>query len=180
MVDNYAPLVALRRRGPERELAWHAPDDRVPGRALWSLWARHVSLRLAQRVGRLPRGPVVPARRTGIAVAAPGTATAEKTPAAKAGAGGTDAAVVRPRGGPVPRTGPRATRMPVPASGVRPPDRPPAGSPPPGPAALPDGSPEVGRDFESSVPGLFVTPPPAEARGFSLRRVGVATDQPGP
>ncbi|MET9895015.1 hypothetical protein ABZZ47_33350 [Streptomyces sp. NPDC006465] len=26
----------------------------------------------------------------------------------------------------------------------------------------------------------IVTPPPAEARGFSLRRVGVATDQPGP
>jgi hypothetical protein len=26
----------------------------------------------------------------------------------------------------------------------------------------------------------FVTPPPAEAGGFSLRRVGVATDQPGP
>jgi hypothetical protein len=25
-----------------------------------------------------------------------------------------------------------------------------------------------------------VTPPPAEAGGFSLRRVGVATDQPGP
>ncbi|MET8031123.1 STAS domain-containing protein [Streptomyces avermitilis] len=26
----------------------------------------------------------------------------------------------------------------------------------------------------------FVTPPPAEAGGFSLCRVGVATDQPGP
>ncbi|MEU3780946.1 hypothetical protein [Streptomyces sp900129855] len=26
----------------------------------------------------------------------------------------------------------------------------------------------------------LVTPPPAEAGGFSLRRVGVATDQPGP
>jgi hypothetical protein len=27
---------------------------------------------------------------------------------------------------------------------------------------------------------VTVTPPPAEAGGFSLRRVGVATDQPGP
>lgn len=29
-------------------------------------------------------------------------------------------------------------------------------------------------------PVTVVTPPPAEAGGFSLRRVGVATDQPGP
>ncbi|MFF8530656.1 ATP-grasp domain-containing protein [Streptomyces sp. SAS_267] len=77
VVENYAPLTALRRGGPQRELAWHAPDDRAPGRALWGLWARHVTLRLAQRVGRLLRAPAVPASTTAIAVAAPGTATAK-------------------------------------------------------------------------------------------------------
>ncbi|MFJ9909263.1 hypothetical protein ACIRVK_41695 [Streptomyces sp. NPDC101152] len=32
----------------------------------------------------------------------------------------------------------------------------------------------------TALEAAFVTPPPAEAGGFSLRRVGVATDQPGP
>ncbi|MFJ1974845.1 ATP-grasp domain-containing protein [Streptomyces sp. NPDC087903] len=56
VVENYAPLTALRppfpRRGG-RERAWHARDDRAPGRAMWGLWGRHVSRRLLDRV----RGP---------------------------------------------------------------------------------------------------------------------------
>ncbi|MFD5817213.1 ATP-grasp domain-containing protein [Streptomyces sp. NPDC127038] len=52
VAENYAPLHALRRSGPEREPAWHAPDDRAPGRALWALWARHVFLWPARRAGR--------------------------------------------------------------------------------------------------------------------------------
>ncbi|MFF7328696.1 ATP-grasp domain-containing protein [Streptomyces sp. NPDC008150] len=51
VVENYAPLTALRpARG--RELAWHARDDPAPGRALRSLWCRHVARRLLARVGR--------------------------------------------------------------------------------------------------------------------------------
>ncbi|MCZ4639118.1 ATP-grasp domain-containing protein, partial [Streptomyces rubrogriseus] len=53
VVENYAPLSALRpaREGHGgRELAWHARDDRAPGRALWALWGRHVSARLRDRV----------------------------------------------------------------------------------------------------------------------------------
>ncbi|MFJ9863367.1 ATP-grasp domain-containing protein [Streptomyces sp. NPDC101165] len=50
VVENYAPLHALRRASGERELAWHAPDDRAPGRALWTLWGRHVADRLAGRL----------------------------------------------------------------------------------------------------------------------------------
>ncbi|MZD53857.1 ATP-grasp domain-containing protein, partial [Streptomyces sp. SID5606] len=46
VVENYAPLSALRPAPDGRELAWHAPDDRAPGRALWSLWGRHVAGRL--------------------------------------------------------------------------------------------------------------------------------------
>lgn len=61
VVENYAPLTALRPRplphAPShpgaRELAWYAPDDRAPGLALWSLWPRHA-------LGRLlaPRAPL--------------------------------------------------------------------------------------------------------------------------
>jgi hypothetical protein len=47
----YAPLRALRPASPGREHAWHAPDDRGPGRALWPLWTRHVAHRLRDRVG---------------------------------------------------------------------------------------------------------------------------------
>ncbi|MFE7858669.1 ATP-grasp domain-containing protein [Streptomyces sp. NPDC057403] len=57
VVENYAPLNALRPAPAGRELAWHAHDDRGPGRALWGLWARHVSGRLLARV----RGPEAPA-----------------------------------------------------------------------------------------------------------------------
>jgi predicted ATP-grasp superfamily ATP-dependent carboligase len=50
VVENYAPLSALRRAPDGRELAWHAPDDRAPGRALWPLWGRHVTARLLDRL----------------------------------------------------------------------------------------------------------------------------------
>jgi predicted ATP-grasp superfamily ATP-dependent carboligase len=50
VVENYAPLTALRRPPQGRELAWHAPDDPGPGLAMWALWSRHVAGRVAQRV----------------------------------------------------------------------------------------------------------------------------------
>ena len=53
VVENYAPLTALRPAPDGRELAWHAPDDRAPGLAMWNLWTRHVSRRLRERT----RGP---------------------------------------------------------------------------------------------------------------------------
>ncbi|MFE0206552.1 ATP-grasp domain-containing protein [Streptomyces sp. NPDC058985] len=49
VVENYAPLSALRPAPDGRELAWHAPDDRAPGRALWTLWGRHVTGRVLDR-----------------------------------------------------------------------------------------------------------------------------------
>ncbi|AKZ55794.1 hypothetical protein SAM23877_2745 [Streptomyces ambofaciens ATCC 23877] len=52
VVENYAPLSALRPAPDGRELAWHAPDDRAPGRALWALWGRHATGRLLDRVRR--------------------------------------------------------------------------------------------------------------------------------
>ncbi|MFE0818090.1 ATP-grasp domain-containing protein [Streptomyces sp. NPDC058807] len=55
VVENYAPLSALRPTPEGRELAWHAPDDRAPGRALWTLWGRHVAARLLTRPHRRPR-----------------------------------------------------------------------------------------------------------------------------
>lgn len=48
VVENYAPLTALRPRR-RRELAWHARDDLVPGFAMWALWCRHAVRRLSQR-----------------------------------------------------------------------------------------------------------------------------------
>ncbi|MEU2059438.1 ATP-grasp domain-containing protein [Streptomyces sp. NPDC013455] len=59
VVENYAPLAALRPAPHGRELAWHAADDRAPGRAMWALWARHAAGRLAAR----PRGRAVPTAR---------------------------------------------------------------------------------------------------------------------
>ncbi len=57
VVENYAPLSALRPAPDGRELAWHAPDDRAPGRALWALWGRHATGRLLDRLhhGLRPR-----------------------------------------------------------------------------------------------------------------------------
>lgn len=55
VVENYAPLGALRRTPSGRELAWYARDDRAPGRAMWGLWGRHVAGRLLERL-RPPGG----------------------------------------------------------------------------------------------------------------------------
>ncbi len=71
VVENYAPLSALRPAPEGRELAWHAPDDRAPGRALWALWSRHAAARLRDRLrrrtGRRHPGPPVPAPAPGPA-----------------------------------------------------------------------------------------------------------------
>jgi predicted ATP-grasp superfamily ATP-dependent carboligase len=48
VVENYAPLTALRLRR-RRELAWYAGDDLAPGFALWGLWCRHAARRLSAR-----------------------------------------------------------------------------------------------------------------------------------
>jgi predicted ATP-grasp superfamily ATP-dependent carboligase len=50
VVENYAPLTALRRPPQGRELAWHAPDDPAPGLLMWAQWSRHVARRVAGRV----------------------------------------------------------------------------------------------------------------------------------
>ncbi|MFD4510403.1 ATP-grasp domain-containing protein [Streptomyces sp. NPDC058457] len=60
VVENYAPLSALRPAPRGRELAWSAPDDRGPGLAMWALWCRHVAGRL---LDRLHDGGAVPAPR---------------------------------------------------------------------------------------------------------------------
>ncbi|GGW33653.1 ATP-grasp domain-containing protein [Streptomyces galilaeus] len=80
VVENYAPLTALRRAAPHgRELAWYAADDTAPGRAMWGLWAAHVTRRLLGRprqagaagaTGTLPRvvrqGAPPPSSLTGL------------------------------------------------------------------------------------------------------------------
>ncbi|MFI9819177.1 ATP-grasp domain-containing protein [Streptomyces sp. NPDC052013] len=60
VVENYAPLAALRCAPGGRELAWYAPDDRGPGWAMWALWCRHVSGRLRQRLIPRPAAPATP------------------------------------------------------------------------------------------------------------------------
>ncbi|MGW0336826.1 carboxylate--amine ligase [Streptomyces sp. NPDC003011] len=69
VVENYAPLTTLRPAPAGRELAWHAGDDRAPGRAMCSLWSRHVTRRLLERLRRLSgtgaRAVVARARRSG-------------------------------------------------------------------------------------------------------------------
>ncbi|MDQ0760921.1 carboxylate--amine ligase [Streptomyces canus] len=57
VVENYAPLAALRPVPRGRELAWHAPDDPAPGRAMWALWCRHVSRRLRERLRAAATAP---------------------------------------------------------------------------------------------------------------------------
>ncbi|MGW0576766.1 ATP-grasp domain-containing protein, partial [Streptomyces sp. NPDC002920] len=64
VVENYAPLAALRRAPRGRELAWYAPDDPVPGRALWALWGAHVGRRLRARLPGIP--PASPAASTPV------------------------------------------------------------------------------------------------------------------
>ncbi|MYR43793.1 ATP-grasp domain-containing protein [Streptomyces sp. SID5910] len=60
VVENYAPLTALRPAPGGRELAWYAKDDPAPGRAMWSLWGRHVAGRLRERLRPAP--PTLPTR----------------------------------------------------------------------------------------------------------------------
>ncbi|MEU8788875.1 ATP-grasp domain-containing protein [Streptomyces sp. NPDC048643] len=122
VVENYAPLGALRPRPAGRELAWHAPDDPAPGRAMWSLWTRHVPRRLTQRAGRLLCGPA--ASRESDDVTTGRTAERERAAVTEAleelavpvegpDAPGPDPTVVRPRGEAVTR--PEARTVPVPA-----------------------------------------------------------------
>ncbi|MFQ6148537.1 ATP-grasp domain-containing protein [Streptomyces seoulensis] len=110
VVENYAPLAALRAAPSGRELAWHAPDDRVPGWAMWGLWGRHVSRRLRRRL-RATAGAAVP----GPVLAAPSAAPAAAAPAA-APAG------EPPAGPPVPVAGssPSSLPFPAPADSMRP------------------------------------------------------------
>ncbi|MES4890280.1 ATP-grasp domain-containing protein [Streptomyces sp. NPDC096012] len=65
VVENYAPLTALRRAPEGRELAWYAADDPAPGPAMWALWCRHalgrVTGRLRPRPAPAPVGPARPA-----------------------------------------------------------------------------------------------------------------------
>jgi predicted ATP-grasp superfamily ATP-dependent carboligase len=76
VVENYAPLTALRRAPRGRELAWHAPDDPAPGRAMWTLWSRHVARRLRERLSPAPAAPVPV--RVGRQAAAPSMTDDEK------------------------------------------------------------------------------------------------------
>ncbi|MFG2132326.1 ATP-grasp domain-containing protein [Streptomyces sp. NPDC048751] len=57
VVENYAPLAALRPAPAGRELAWYARDDRVPGWAMWAQWCRHVSRRVCERLGSTTVAP---------------------------------------------------------------------------------------------------------------------------
>ncbi|MFF6780025.1 ATP-grasp domain-containing protein [Streptomyces sp. NPDC012510] len=70
VVENYAPFAALRPAPRGRELAWHTPDDPAPGRAMRSLWCRHVSRRLRERLRAAPPAPA-PARVVHQAAAPP-------------------------------------------------------------------------------------------------------------
>ncbi|MFI1727608.1 ATP-grasp domain-containing protein [Streptomyces sp. NPDC020489] len=76
VVENYAPLTALRPAPAGRERAWGARDDRAPGRAMWGLWGQHVSRRLLARLRGLcapagERGRVPSARRATAVAAEP-------------------------------------------------------------------------------------------------------------
>lgn len=76
VVENYAPLTALRRLprpGPRRpsppgELAWHAADDPAPGAAMRRLWSRRLVQRLRPAADHRPAPaaprPPVPAQDT--------------------------------------------------------------------------------------------------------------------
>lgn len=80
MVENYAPLSALRPAPRGRELAWSAPDDRGPGLAMWALWGRHVAGRLLGRL-RPARTPVP--RAAPVVVRQAGQPADERRPVAR-------------------------------------------------------------------------------------------------
>ncbi|SDE26655.1 MULTISPECIES: ATP-grasp domain-containing protein [Streptomyces] len=110
VVENYAPLTALRRPPQGRELAWHAADDPGPGLAMWALWSRHVGGRVAERLAPRAMARARTAVRRGRASAAR---------AARRGTRGTPAA------------------MPRPGSPAEPADPAPAGPAPGGPGPVP-------------------------------------------
>jgi predicted ATP-grasp superfamily ATP-dependent carboligase len=74
VVENYAPMAALRAAPGGRELAWYAADDRSPGRVMWAQWCRHVSRRLYERLGTT----TVPAPRLIPRAASPSLTDNEK------------------------------------------------------------------------------------------------------
>ncbi|MEU6102085.1 ATP-grasp domain-containing protein [Streptomyces flaveolus] len=79
VVENYAPLTALRPAPDGRELAWYARDDPAPGWAMWALWGRHVSGRLRERLR-----PATPARTSPAAHLIPRAASSSLTDNEKA------------------------------------------------------------------------------------------------
>ncbi|MDQ0581115.1 carboxylate--amine ligase [Streptomyces rishiriensis] len=94
VVENYAPLAALRPARRTRELAWHAGDDTAPGRAMWGLWAAHVARRLLDRLRRAGASGVAGVRPRVVRQAAPPTPSltdlTEPAPTAPAPAAPTD------------------------------------------------------------------------------------------
>ncbi|MFJ9627770.1 ATP-grasp domain-containing protein [Streptomyces sp. NPDC101175] len=81
VVENYAPLTALRPTLHGRELAWHAPDDPGPGRAMWGLWGLHVLRKVRGRLGGSP----APARPAEVRVVRQAGANTRNEPAEPAG-----------------------------------------------------------------------------------------------
>ena len=79
VVENYAPLTALRPAPDGRELAWYARDDPAPGWAMWALWSRHVSGRLRERLR-----PTTPARTSPASHPIPRAASSSLTDNEKA------------------------------------------------------------------------------------------------
>lgn len=84
VVENYAPLAALRTGPGGRELAWYAKDDPGPGRAMWLLWARHVSGRLRSRPAT-PSAVAAPRPVSGPAAPPPVSVPASPAPPASPG-----------------------------------------------------------------------------------------------
>ncbi|MFC3347072.1 ATP-grasp domain-containing protein [Streptomyces echinoruber] len=111
VVENYAPLAALRPAPGGRELAWHARDDLAPGRALWTLWGGHVARRL---LARLADGGTGPAGTAPTGTAPTGTAPIGTAPAGTAPSTGVSAASPAPPVSPVPSASPGPAGSPVP------------------------------------------------------------------
>ncbi|WP_439948123.1 carboxylate--amine ligase [Streptomyces sp. BBFR109] len=121
VVENYAPLAALRAAPTGRELAWYAPDDRMPGWAMCGLWGRHVSRRLGQRLRATAAGAAGLRR---AAAAGPAATSATGPGAGPAAGSGTDSAA-----------GPATDSAAVP--GGRPASGPPVPTPGSSPSSLP-------------------------------------------
>ncbi|WP_460065830.1 carboxylate--amine ligase [Streptomyces sp. YKOK-I1] len=85
VVENYAPLAALRPAPQGRELAWYAGDDPAPGRAMRRLWCAHVTRRLRDRLPRSGMPGPRPAALLGRVPAPAPRPSAEQTDDEKAG-----------------------------------------------------------------------------------------------